>query len=235
MNWYSLWGDTPTASEISHHKGMSANGGATGLSDLSGNIYHTVGNLWRRPTLKLIDSQLNLPHGTKHRKFKKKTGKEQKTKTELLRNGSGNSRWSQSWWSYEESLRWEGFMNQVRFKLGMKEWESYGWREWRINRIRWCDRRRKRSVRDGEMKIGWGQGDSEWVDSRDKVRRTERSDRLYVTRMMLVVERGWREMNSECCKNVKHSRDHADIEVEWLQELCKKVTGDYNLHYISLH
>jgi len=33
-----------------------------------------------------------------------------------------------------------------------------------------------------------------------EVTHTERSDQLYATRMMLVVERGQPEMKSECCK-----------------------------------
>jgi len=47
----------------------------------------------------------------------------------------------------EQSLRWEGFEKQLGFKLAAKEWGSYGWWEWWINRGRRCDRRKKWWVR----------------------------------------------------------------------------------------
>ena len=45
---------------------------------------------------------------------------------------------------------------------------------------------------EGQRQRGWNEVDGEnyEVDSRDKVRRTGRSNQLYVARMMLVVERG---------------------------------------------
>ena len=53
--------------------------------------------------------------------------------------------------------------------------------------MRRCDRSMNRQVRDRD----WNEVDGEnWeVDSRDKVSHTESSDQLYVTRMMLVVDR----------------------------------------------
>ena len=51
----------------------------------------------------------------------------------------------------------------------------------------WYSMNRQDRDRGAEMRLT---GENWEVDSRDKVRRTERSDQLYVARMMLAVERG---------------------------------------------
>jgi len=45
---------------------------------------------------------------------------------------------------------WEGFVEEVGFESGVKEWRSYGWWEWRIYGESQSDRHRKIWVRDGE-------------------------------------------------------------------------------------
>jgi len=56
------------------------------------------------------------------------------------------------------SLRWGGFVKELVFQPVVKEWGSYGWWEWRINRGRCCNRHRKRRIRVREtwMRLmGW--------------------------------------------------------------------------------
>jgi len=50
-------------------------------------------------------------------------------------------------------LRTQGFVKQVGFKPGVKEWGSYGWAEWWIKRRR-SDRYRNRWVRNRETGTG---------------------------------------------------------------------------------
>jgi len=42
------------------------------------------------------------------------------------------------------------------------------------------------------------------------VRHIEGNDQLHITRMMLVDEREWREMKSECSREVEQRRGYAD-------------------------
>ena len=72
---------------------------------------------------KLINSQLNLPHGTKQNRVMKK----QKTKTEMLRRNGPVTKSVESVLRLEESLRWERFVKEVGLESGVKERGSYGW------------------------------------------------------------------------------------------------------------
>jgi len=96
----------------------------------------------------------------------------------------------------KESLRWEGYVKQMSFKPGVKEWRSYGWGEWWINRRR-SDRCRKMWLRDRESvyEVWSCRGRNRELIPETKI---ERTDQSFVTRMMKVDEREWREMKSEC-------------------------------------
>jgi len=72
--------------------------------------------------------------------------KKTKKQTKMLRRNSPVMMSVESVPRLEESL-W--FVKEVGFQLGVKEWWSYGWAEWRVNKQR-CDRSRKRQVRDRE-------------------------------------------------------------------------------------
>jgi len=95
----------------------------------------------------------------------------------------------------EESLWWKRFVKKVSFDPAVKERGSY---EWWVDRVKRC--------------------------SRSMNRHTERSDQLYITKTMLVVEQEWREMKSECL-GVEQRWGYADVEVGWLWGLCKWVRG----------
>jgi len=49
-----------------------------------------------------------------------------------------------------EDLWWEGFVKEVGFELGVKEWRSYRWWQWWIYGKSWTGIRRKIRVQDGE-------------------------------------------------------------------------------------
>ena len=53
------------------------------------------------------------------------------------------------------------------------------------------------------------------VDCRDNVKHIERSDQLFLARMMLVAEQGWQETKSECCEDVEQRWGYGDMEVGW--------------------
>jgi len=57
-----------------------------------------------------------------------------------------------------EDVWWEGFVKDVGFDLGVKEWRSYGWWEWWIYGKSWTGMCGKIRVRDGET----GTRLSEW-------------------------------------------------------------------------
>ena len=72
---------------------------------------------------KLINSQLNLPHGTKQNRVMKK----QQTKTEMLRRNGPVTKSVEAVLRPEESLWWERFVKEVGLEPGVKERGSYGW------------------------------------------------------------------------------------------------------------
>ena len=78
-------------------------------------------------------NQLNLPHGTK-------------TKPDILKNGEQQCQSGRK----SEDLWWEGFVKEVGFELGGKEWRSCGCWEWWIYGKSWTGMRRKIRVQDGE-------------------------------------------------------------------------------------
>ena len=85
-------------------------------------------------------NQLSLLHGTK-------------TKPEMLKKMvSSQSAFCQSA-RKREDLRWEGFVKEVGFELGVKEWRSYGWREWWIYGKSWTGMCRNIRVQDGETSM----------------------------------------------------------------------------------
>ena len=90
---------------------------------------------------------------------------------------------------------------------------------WMVRVVRWQSQTLwKDREQASQRQRDWNDADGEklGVDSRDKARHIEKSDQLYVTRMMLVVEQEWREMKSECCEEVEQRWGYADMEVGWL-------------------
>jgi len=48
----------------------------------------------------------------------------------------------------EGSLWWERFVKEVGLEPGVKERGSYGWQEWRVDRVRRCGRSMNRQAGD---------------------------------------------------------------------------------------
>ena len=72
---------------------------------------------------------------------------------------------------------------------------------------------RQEQKEESQRQKDWDEVDGvrQGVGSRDTVRHTERNDQLYVTKMLLVVQR---EMKSECYEEVEQRWDYRDMKVE---------------------
>ena len=91
-----------------------------------------------------------------------------------------------------EDLWWEGFVKEVGFELGLKEWRSYVSWEWWIYGNNWNGMCRKIRVQDGETWV------KQRVDSRDEVRRSEKTDQLFVKMTMKADGKEWPQMSGYC-------------------------------------
>jgi len=127
------------------------------------------------------DSQLILPHGSKQKKSNEKTKN---------KNRDAQKKWSSAIKSMESDLR-QGreFMVGKICERGMHWAGSEREREfWKVTVVSWqAIEHEQGSQRRG---LEWGWQKELRVDSKDKLRHTERNDQLCITRMMFVVERG---------------------------------------------
>ena len=114
---------------------------------------------------------------------------------------------------------------KVGLKPGVKERGSYGWWERSDERVRRCGI----GARTGRTETGcwnacWRTELGSWFQRHGEAYRKERSV-IRITRMMLVVERGWRQMKSECCEEVEQRWVYVHMELGWSWELFKWVRG----------
>jgi len=79
---------------------------------------------------------------------KKNVNKDTKNKTEMLRINCPVIKSVEWVLRLEKSLWWERFVKEVGLQPAVKERGSYGWWEWRVDRVRRCGRSINRQVRD---------------------------------------------------------------------------------------
>jgi len=138
-----------------------------------------------------------------------------KTKTCSEETVQSWSPWRQSWG--RKSLWWKRFAKEVGFWAG-GEID----RELRMVRVvSWqSEKMWQKHEQTGQRQRDWNKVDGE--NYNPLVPETWTSDQLCVTRMMLVVEQEWRQMNSECCEEVEQRRRYADMKVGWIHTIIRQ-------------
>ena len=126
-------------------------------------------------------SQPNLPHLTRNRKkIRKKTKNKNRYSPEKTDHVTVLVLVPRK----EGSQQWEIFVKLIGFKQGVKEWGSYRWWEWWNNRRGRYDRRIGARGESEIDRLRWGRRKEHGTDSRDKMKRIDRKDQLFVKTMI---------------------------------------------------
>ena len=124
----------------------------------------------------------------------------------------------------EGSLWWERLVKEIGLEPGVKERGSYGLDSESGKLNEWVDVVYRSRWETEGLEWGWRRELGSWFQRHGEAYRKERSV-IRITRMMLVVERGWRQMKSECCEEVEQRWVYVHMELGWSWELFKWVRG----------